>query len=485
MPLEKINVHNNPSFPLWMKRKKCINWNPLNPETMKRRKLSLSLILLISITLAAQEEEAGTSKKEEKIKTGFSLGGVPVVAYDSDIGFKYGALVNLYWYGDGSRYPMYDHSVYIEWSRTTKGNGINQIKYDTDRLIPGIRSFFEASYLTEKALDFYGFNGYQAVYSPGYESSKDQFGNANRLYYRHSRQLVRLKADFQGEILGQKFRWLGGIAYYGNSIDSVDVDGLNEGKDEEDLLSHNSLYGNYVDYGLIPEDQAGGGGHTLLKAGLVFDTRDNEPNPFKGIWTEMQLHYAPAFLSNTDYSYTRLVLTHRQYFTLIPQWMNLAYRLSYQGKLTGEMPFYMMPYLFNTAPKLTTDGIGGSKTVRGVLRNRIVGEGFAYGNLELRGKILRTTVLNQNFYIALSAFLDAGMVTQKYEFDTSGLPENLPANLPEKIIDLDAAEVPHLGFGGGIHFAINQNFIVTVDYGFAARNDDGNTGLYINLDFLF
>jgi len=41
-------------------------------------------------------------------------------------------------------------------------------------------------------------------------------------------------------------------------------------------------------------------------------------------------------------------------------------------------------------------------------------------------------------YIALSAFLDGGMVTQKYKFDTSGLPDALPANLPDEIIDLDA-----------------------------------------------
>ncbi len=170
-------------------------------------------------------------------------------------------------------------------------------------------------------------------------------GNANRFYYRHSRQLIRLKADFQGEIIGQKLRWLGGISFFGNRIDSVDVDGLNEDK-EDDQLSYNSLYGNYVEWGMIPEEQAEGGRHTLLKAGLVYDTRDNEPNPFNGIWTEMQLHYAPSFLSNTDYSYASLVLTHRQYFTMIPEWMNLAYRLSYQGKIAGEMPFYMMPYLF-------------------------------------------------------------------------------------------------------------------------------------------
>lgn len=445
----------------------------------------VSMIWLVSDPTFGQETGDQSSNKAEKVKTGFSLGGVPVVAYDSDIGFKYGALVNLYWFGDGSRYPLYDHSVYMEWSRTTKGNGINQITYESDKLLPGIRSLFEASYITEKALDFYGFNGYQAAYDLDYEQEGlDQHGNANRLFYRHSRQLLRLKADLQGEIIGQKLRWLGGVAFYGSSIDSVDIDGLNEGK-EDDLLSHNSLYGNYVEWGLIKNDQAKGGNHTILKGGLIYDTRDNEPNPFSGIWSEIQLHYAPSFLSNTAYGYTRLILTHRQYFTLIPEWMNLAYRVSYQGKLTGEMPFYMMPFIFQSAPKLTRDGVGGSKTVRGIRRNRVVGNGFAFGNLELRGKILRTNILNQNFYIALSAFVDAGMVTQKYEFDSSGMPGSLPDYLPGKILDLDAKEVPHVSAGGGIHFAVNQNFIVTADYGFSLKKEDGDTGLYINLNYLF
>jgi len=452
---------------------------------MKIRLFFLGLAFLFSASLMAQEADSTSSKNEEKVKTGFSFGGLPVVAYNSDIGFQYGALANLYWYGDGSRYPQYDHSVYVEWSRTTKGNGINQITYETDKLIPGIRALFEVSYLTEKALDFYGFNGYQAVYDIDYEQEGlDQFGNANRQFYRHSRELLRIKADFQGEIIGQKLRWLGGIAYYGNSIDSVDIDGLNEGE-SEDMLSHNSLYGSYVDWGMIKGDQAKGGNHTILKAGLIYDTRDNEPSPNSGVWSEMQLHYSPAFLSNTDYGYARIVLTHKQYFTLIPDWMNLAYRLSYQGKIGGEMPFYMMPFIFQTAPKLTRDGVGGSKTVRGVRRNRIVGDGFAFGNLELRGKVLKTTLFKQNFYISLSAFVDAGLVTQKYKFDSSGIPDVLPDDFPDQILDLNAKEIPHVGFGGGIHFALNQNFIVTADYGFAAKKEDGATGLYINLNYLF
>ncbi|MEX0987954.1 MAG: BamA/TamA family outer membrane protein [Bacteroidales bacterium] len=444
--------------------------------------LIASVLVLPLVTLEAQDPENETTgeKKQEQVKTGWTFGGVPVVAYDADVGFKYGALVNLYNFGDGSRYPMYDQSIYVEWSRTTKGSGINQITWDTDKLIPGIRSFFEASLLTEQALDFYGFNGYQAKFTSGYELDP-QDDLSDRLFYRHSRQLIRVKADFQGEIIGQKFRWLGGVGFYGNNIGAVDVATLNEGK-TEDLLSTNSLYNNYVDWGIIKDDQKNGGGHTLLKGGLIYDTRDNEPNPFSGIWTEMQIHYAPSLLSNTDYGYGRFIFTHRQYFTIIPEWVNFAGRVSYQGKIFGEMPFYMMPYLFNTAPKLTTDGVGGSKTVRGVMRNRIVGEGFAYSNLELRGKILKTRFLKQNFYIALSGFVDAGMVTQKYK-----LPADLLTTFPEAAthIDPNAKEIPHVGYGGGIHFVLNQNFIVTVDYGLAAKADDGNSGMYINLNFLY
>lgn len=452
---------------------------------MKAPLLAISLLLGCCFSALAQEADSSLTDSKHQVKDGFSLGGVPVVAYDSDIGFKYGALLNFYWY-DSLRYPMYDHSLYLEWSRTTKGNGINQITYETDKLIPGIRALFEVSYLTEKALDFYGFNGYQAVYDLDYEQKgMDAEGFSNRLFYRHARELLRIKADFQGKLSGDHLRWLGGLSFYGASIEKVDIDKLNEGKDSEDLLSQNSLYQSYVDWGLIKEDQAAGGNHTILKGGLLWDSRDNEPNPFKGIWSEMQLHYAPSFLSNTDYSYARIILTHRQYFTIIPDWMNLAYRLSYQGKVAGEVPFYMLPFMYQSAPKLTRDGIGGSKTVRGVRRNRIAGDGFAFGNLELRSNVLRTVVFNQNFYIALSAFVDGGMVTQKFDFDSSGMPDQLPDDYPEQILDLDAKEVPHVGFGGGVHFIINHNFIVTADYGLAARKEDGDSGLYINLNYLF
>ena len=47
----------------------------------------------------------------------------------------------------------------------------------------------------------------------------------------------------------------------------------------------------YVTWGIIGKDSAGGI-NNFVKLGLIYDTRDNEPNPMHGIWDEavMVLH---------------------------------------------------------------------------------------------------------------------------------------------------------------------------------------------------
>jgi len=444
---------------------------------MKKLTLLFSLLFLSSVLLLGQEDSTKTSKK---VKKGFSFGGVPVVAYNSDIGFQYGLLGNIYHYGDGSRYPAYDHSLYLEWSRSTKGNGKNILRYDSEKLIPNMRVTMEASYRTEKALNFYGFNGYNAYYDDIFEDDSD--GNSlykSRLFYRYERKVTILKADFQGNIIGKKLRWLGGITYLGSKIGPVDVDKLNEGKDPDELLLDTSLYNNYVTWGAIKDSEKDGGNNAFFKAGLVYDTRDNEPNPNKGIWTEALLLFAPKFMGDYAKTASSLILIHRQYFTLFPDRLTFAYRLSYQTKTSGDIPFYLLPYLYDSYD--IRDGLGGAKTMRGVLRNRVVGDGMAFGNFEFRWKFLKTVVFNQNLYIALSAFTDMGRVVDPYKFE---LNNNL-TNADKELWFNHEPESWHMSFGAGLHFALNENFIVAVDYGIAAKEQDGTSGLYIGLNFLY
>jgi len=460
---------------------------------MLKRLLSISIIIaafFLSNNVFAQTD---TTKNEHpagekdlatsKVKKGWNFGGVPAIAYSSDLGFLYGIILNVYHYGDGSNYPNYNHSLYIEWSRTTKGSGKNMLIYDNRTLIPNGRMTLEASYLTEQALNFYGFNGYQAYFGKEYLDQDDTTNYLSRLYYNHDRKLLRLRADFQGKTPVKNLRWFGGLSYYGLKVSSVDVEKLNEGKDEVDKLQDTSIYDAYVNWGVIPQDQKDGGNTTLVKLGLVYDTRDNDASPQKGIWSEAMIISAPGFLGN-NYSYYKLSLTHRQYFTLFPKKLVFAYRLNYQGLIGGEIPFYMMPFYFRS--KDVQDGLGGAKTLRGILRNRIVGDGAVLGNIELRYRFVNTVLFNQNFTITLGTFMDAARVVQFHDFDKSGVTASATKTKEENLNELEYQdEAFHISYGLGLHFALNNNFIVTADYGMAGNPQDGKRGLYIGLNYLF
>jgi outer membrane protein assembly factor BamA len=443
---------------------------------MKILKGSLMLIafLWLSVSLIY-----GQDKEKVKMKKGWSFGAFPVFGYDSNTGVKYGGILKLYDYGDGSKYPRYDQNFHFEWSRTTKGSGINQLTYDTRTLIPGVRMLAEASYLTEKVMDFYGFNGYNAYYNPAYTNSSNQ-EYISSVFYRIDRDMVKLKLEFIGKLKGNNLKWFGGFEYFNNRIDTVDINNLNKGRDPSDYLPSvgGGLFGNFIKWGLIPKDQIHGGHTGVLKIGVKYDTRDNEANPMKGLWTEAQLLLVPGFISE-GFSYTRFAFTHRQYFTLIPGRVNFGYRLSYQAKLTGNMPFYMLPLVFNSAPQLTLSGLGGAKTLRGILRNRVVGEDFVYGNAEIRWKLFRAIILNQNFYFAISGFTDAGMVTGKYKMPQTTDPEGIAW------LEKGEKESLHATYGGGVHCAINDNFVLSLDYGWADDPRDGTRGTYLGMNFLF
>jgi len=447
------------------------------------KKITLLIVALTTIiTLSqAQDDEA----KEEKIKKGWNMGALPVVSYNSDLGFQFGALVNLYHYGDGTRYPSYDHSLYFEASWYTKGSGIFRFYYDSESLIKGVRVSADVSYIPDQAYSFYGFNGYDAVYNHSWEETEDA-DYKSRVFYRQKREFFRVKLDFQGKMVGN-LNWLAGFNLFSIYTTSVDVDHLNKNKDAGDMLPDiPGLYDKYVDWGVIPESQKSGGLLTNFKLGAVYDTRDNEPNPMRGIWSEVILIAAPKPLSNMESGFTKLVVTHRQYFTLVKEKLSFVYRLGLQTTIFGEAPYYVEPIMYMSKMNgAGSEGLGGAKTLRGILRNRVVGDGTAYGNFEFRWKFFNANWFNQNFYFALSTFFDTGRVIKDYEVQDKLSPTtDYSPDTEANYFDF-GAETFHNSIGGGLHIAMNQNFILAIDYGKALNDQDGDYGLYIGMNFLF
>lgn len=444
--------------------------------------LILLTISTLSIGLFAQNTT--DDKKADKIKTGWNVGGLPVVAYDTDLGFEYGALVNFFNYGDGSIYPKYKHNVYAEVSRYTKGSGINRLFYDSKYVIPGLRVTSDLAYLTDKTYDFYGFNGYESIYNSDWadDGSTDY---RSRVFYKYDRKLTRFTTDIQGKLKDQRFGWVAGVGLYNFQIDSVDVDKLNKGKSESDKLPYvnGGLYQRYVDWGIINSDEKDGGFATYLKIGAVFDTRDNEPNPMKGIWTEAVLTYAPSFLGvGEKYEHAKLSITHRQYFTLIPEKLSFVYRLGYQGTLFGKCPFYLQPNMTTLFLRgATNEGLGGAKSLRGIIRNRVEGDGIVYGNIELRWKFIKFYFIKQNFYLSLNTFIDGGQVVKPIKINKTFSE----TSYTESDYFSDDNETLHASWGLGLRIVMNQNFIIAVDHGRVFKKEDGTAGTYIGLNFLF
>jgi len=413
----------------------------------------------------------------------WGLGVLPAVSYDTDLGFQYGALANFYLYGTRAKYPDYEHSFYFEISRYTNSSGLFRIYYDSEYLFPGIFLNADLSYMPESAYDFYGFNGFESRYQSDWED-EDSPDYRSRMFYRYQRKYFRFKVDLQGKLSGDNVRWIAGFNLQHFSVGSVDIEKFNENKKEEDRLpsidSIPGLYERYIDWGLIEGKETDGGSVPALKAGLVYDTRDEKKNPSKGIWSEAVIEVVPCFARGKS-DFAKLSLIHRQYFPLVPEKLTLAYRLVYQGSLWGDVPFYYQSQLITSIlTGSSSEGLGGAKSLRGVKRNRVIGDAIFLGNLELRWKFWNFKFMKQDFYCGINSFMDMGRTLK-----------SIP--IKDKVKNIEnqedyfepGAEKMHYSYGLGVKAAMNKNFIVSVDFGLAADQRDGKSGLYMGLNYLF
>ena len=471
---------------------------------------TLICALLTSVSLLAQAsgnataEPAGKSKKEI-IKKGLNFGPLPVVAFDADKGLQLGALLNIFDFGDGSNYPNTRQSLYLEASFFTKGSQLFVISYDNKFLIPGVRWSTSAVLTNEKAMDFYGFNGYMSYYD--HEMVKlgnDKDNKLNYIYtpkYRLNRINFNFKTDFTGNIWNNKLFWEAG--YHLNNIkagyddrQALNLDKINKDKDDYKKFPETepTLFDLYRRWGIISEDEAWGGFSSALRLGLLLDTRDKEGAPSKGIWAEAHVTLAPDWLGTT-HPYYRYSATFRHYVPIVKDdVLTFAYRLNYEGTFGNSAPYYMLPFITVMGATYDRDGMGGYRTVRGIMRDRVQGLDMATYNVELRWRFVNFRKWNQNIAFGLNLFSDGTMVTRNYDMSFRGAEEHR-AEYDEYMAQSDLSkDRPHITVGAGLRFIMNQNFIVAFEYGMpiskfssdkAIKKQDGNGAFYINTGYLF
>ena len=438
-----------------------------------KKHLLIALALLLSVSAFSQ--------KKEIIKKGWNFGPLPVVGFDSDLGFQYGACMDIFNYGDGSNYPRYNYKFNVEVSRYTKGSGVFRFYSDMPYVIKDTKLFFDLTYNYSKKFEFFGFNGYEASpFDPNLFANEGVEGYKSG-YHFIKRNTLRFVGSVQRKFFDvPNLNWVAGVAYYNVKTDSLNLPGY-EGQQ--------TLYTNYVKTGIIKENEKNGGNIAQLRLGLIYDSRDHNSDPSKGIYAEYTLTGASDFIDGNGYNYLTQTLLWRQYIPIYKDKLTFAYRIGAQHKIAGQAPWYMINNINTTFfQKMYTEGLGGVVTMRGVNRNGVLGDGFLLGNAELRWHFLDFQFINQNWQLAFSPFFDAGMVIQKFRETEMMNADNGGIILHDNVFDSYSGEKEslHTSAGAGIKIIMNRNMILGVDMGRALDNRDGEKlKTFIGFNYIF
>jgi outer membrane protein assembly factor BamA len=351
------------------------------------------------------------------------------------------------------------------------------LEYESYNLLPSVKFSARLKYVGYKAYPFYGYNGDGSFYHHEWEDPDDP-AYKTRMFYRIEKKYLRVSADLQDTIGNSKFQWHAGWALGHYKIAPVNIEKMNQKLSEDKILPDTAtLFDEYYNWGIIREPGKDGGIINTFMAGIIYDSRNKLSNPDKGIFTELNIRWMPSFLSTGGYSCFSIGLIHKQYFTLISRRLIFAYRLWWNANLSADQPFYSRQLLTNFTG---TEGYGGYSTIRGALMQRIVPNDFILGTAELRSRLVNFQLIKQNWYIGAVLFTDAGRILKPVKLHLNDVPEE---SYPVYFKAEDKSV--HQSAGGGLKLAMNENFILSVEYAVPFNSQDGTSGLYLGLNYQF
>lgn len=378
----------------------------------------------IALMLLAGGAAAQTSR------TGLEIGGVPAVNFDSDEGFGYGAIAELYEYGAGDLAP-YVWTVQPTVFLTTEGRRDVTLFFDAPHLLPG-RWRLDVYLGVEKhvATPFYGFG-----------NDTERSSTEPNLFYRFARTRNSALFNLQRHVAESPLRVLFGGGIARTTVNPYARDATDSRFAIDVSSSEEQIWTNHV------------------RGGLVWDTRDRQTAPRRGAWTELLVQWIDEGIG-ADVAFIRWTVTDRRYVSFGDR-VVFANRLLFQG-VGPDAPAHEL-FVVQTSFK-QQEGLGGAKTVRGIFKNRFTGRGTFLWNAELRWRASDFELWGRPFHTVVSGFLDQGRVWAG------------PVRLSESLQDL------HRGYGAGVRLGMGENFTVAADLG---RSTEAGTQVYIALGYLY
>ncbi|WP_167884368.1 Omp85 family outer membrane protein [Leptospira ilyithenensis] len=441
--------------------------------------------------------------------------GLPLINSDPNEGIGYG--VRAYMYNNGKKTdPLFEYTPYrlrffAQYFNTNKNAQYHQLSLDmpfiadtkwrlrADAFLTitpttlyfglGENSLKPLSYLDRNQSDgrliqnasYMDQERNLTYFRPGMPSDSVMFGGRNysgipsgqgylvtdRMYNRYQIETPMATASAERSYVGGTVRLVTGLKFSNNIVHTYDGK-LIQGKDP--LLGGDPLnYGAEVPNGktrLTEDNEAGklrgynGGYVNSVRVGIVYDTRDYEPDPNSGVFLEATYEKnSKAMGSNFDFQ--KYFVQGKFFWSPFPKIFDklvIANRFA-MGLTDGDTPFFEYRNLWGTEGMI--GGLGGLRTLRGFKQDRFVGRTMGWGNSEVRWKFAETKIGSEYFVFNLVPFMDYGRVWD------------------------DEHKIGWKGYkysrGIGLRIAWNQATIIMIDY--AKSREDEQT--FVNFSHVF
>lgn len=374
---------------------------------------------------------------------------MPIGSFDTDDGLGFGGRSEINWRRPGIE--PYKAALMAQAFATFRGYQNHELRWDQLQLGTQGRNRLMVYGAWRQWLNdgYWGIgNGTvrEAAFADEYEA-----GDPRRKRYRYTLKQPFVHASLQHD-LSQTGPW----SVYGAVNPKYSVIETYTGS----LLEEQQPYG------------MAGGLAIQLMGGIIRDTRQPEIAPREGSMLELGGRLSPALQGQAG-GFAGLFASARGYHPIGPR-VVLAGRLMGEV-LQGDVPFYEMVHWSGLRP---IQGVGGSRTVRGMSFGRFRAPGKAVANAELRIHTASWTLFGRPFDVELAPFTDAATVFVSGDDVTAPYP-TLPV---------------HPAAGLGVHVIFDSNFVGCLDVGWAldpvmdaggSVHQEPTLGLYMAFDHAF
>lgn len=153
---------------------------------------------------------------------------------------------------------------------------------------------------------------------------------------------------------------------------------------------------------------------SMLAGALIYDTRDLEPDPSKGVFLQYSHEYSAPWLGS-DFNFNKFMV-QGQFIHTFHRWNNNRNRLTFAGlaafgHIFGQnINFIEMWDLSSQAEAGGILVLGGGRSLRGFREARFLAPTVGLVNLEMRAKLHDFNAFNQHFALGVTPFYDFGTV---------------------------------------------------------------------------